>query len=89
MGPKEIRVLATTLRSEAKSVLFANRGEDLKKIPLTDPTRSAQSFRIRYDELSWIDLIIFHITTRKAKEGDIDAICELPRQLRIVEREYC
>jgi hypothetical protein len=90
MDPKEIRKQAIELAAQAKAVLRAYpQDSELGKVALTDPARRAESFATRYDELSWYDLIIFHITTRRAKQGDVAAFCELPRQLRIIEREYC
>jgi hypothetical protein len=86
---EELRVMARRQVREARAVLAAYPHEEgLGAVLLTDPGRSAQSFSSRFDELSWFDLIIFHRTIRLARNRDVDAFCELPRQLRTIEREF-
>jgi hypothetical protein len=89
MGWNELRGLARQLLDQAQSVRVAYpRQAELAAVALTDPTKSAQSFGHRLDELRWFDLIAFHATIRGVKQRDVDASCELPRQIRVIEAEY-
>jgi hypothetical protein len=89
MGRNELRKMAGGLIAQARAVRAAYpRETELEAIALSDPTRSAQSFGNRTDELRWYDLIAFHATILSVKQRDIDAFCELPRQIPVIEAEY-
>ena len=91
MGLREIQRRAGELSACARALLMAfPRTFAMNAVVAPDPTRGFESFRSPHGwlESSWLDLVIFHATIRRAKQGDSDAFAELPRQLLAIEREY-